>query len=110
MDYAYEVNWFDKHVGEMVEILEENGELDNTLIVITSDNGMPFPRVKGHMYDMDFRLPFVAYHNGLIEPGTQIDELYSFMDLAPTFLNVAGIESDDSMSGNSFAAVLEGKK
>ena len=56
-DYAFEVEWFDRHLGRMLDELERRGELENTLVVVTSDNGMPFPRVKGQMYEDDFRLP-----------------------------------------------------
>ena len=47
MDYALEVEWFDEQIGRVMKILEEHGELANTLIIITSDHGMPFPRIKG---------------------------------------------------------------
>ena len=50
VDYAYEIEWFDMHLGRMLSKLDEIGELDNTLIIVTSDNGCAFPRVKGQMY------------------------------------------------------------
>ena len=69
LDYAWETEWFDSHLGTMLAVLEERGELDNTLVVVTSDNGCPFPRVKGQMYDDDFRLPFAAMWRVLKRAG-----------------------------------------
>src|SRR5690606_10647487 len=47
LDYAYEVEYFDQRLQTMLRNLEENGQFDNTLVIVTSDNGMPFPRLKG---------------------------------------------------------------
>ena len=57
LDYYVEIEWFDSHLGRMIEALDEAGELDNTLIVVTSDNGMPFPRAKTTLYDWGTRMP-----------------------------------------------------
>jgi len=50
LDYALEVEQFDAHLVRMLEMIEKRGELQNTLVVVTSDNGMPFPRIKGQEY------------------------------------------------------------
>ena len=52
LDYAFEVEHFDRHLGRMLAELEKRGLLDNTFVVVTSDHGMPFPRVKGQAYEM----------------------------------------------------------
>ena len=57
LDYALEIEWFDNHLGRMLKKLEEIGELDNTIVIVTSDNGMPFPRVKGHIFEDACHLP-----------------------------------------------------
>ncbi|MBS14457.1 MAG: hypothetical protein CME19_23070 [Gemmatimonadetes bacterium] len=80
LDYAFETEWFDRQLGEMITRLESIGELDNTSIVVTSDNGMPFPQVKGQMYDDDFHLPLAvrwgARDAGAGGPGLhQLDRL-----------------------------------
>ncbi len=106
LDYAFEIEWFDRHVGLMLEQLEACGELDNTLVIVTSDNGCPFPRVKGQMFDDDFRLPFVAMWRGRIVPGRVADDLCSFIDLAPTFLELAGLAIHPQMAGRSLTDVL----
>jgi N-sulfoglucosamine sulfohydrolase len=107
LDYAYETEWFDTHLGKMLEKLRAIGELANTLVIVTSDNGCPFPRVKGQMYDDDFRLPFAVMWEGTIEPGRRVDDLISFIDLAPTFLEAAGIPAPDFMAGSSLFDIFE---
>ncbi|WP_342803671.1 sulfatase-like hydrolase/transferase [Pontiella sulfatireligans] len=78
LDYALEVQWFDRHLGLAVEALEERGLLDNTLIIATSDHGMPFPRIKGQLYDEGFHVPMIAYWKGVIRMrlfGHRIDRI-----------------------------------
>ncbi len=106
LDYAFETEWFDKHVGHMLDKLDEIGELDNTLVIVTSDNGAPFPRVKGNMYDDDFRLPFVAMWKDRVKAGRVVEDLCSFTDLAPTFLELAGATIPGGTAGKSLLDVL----
>ena len=90
LDYAYELEYFDSHLGKMLDVLEKNGELDNTIIVVTSDNGMPFPRVKGHVYEFDNHLPLaIMWKQGIKNPGRKVEDFVSFIDFAPTFFDVA---------------------
>lgn len=60
LDYAIEVEAYDAQVGSLLTALEASGEATNTLVIVTSDHGMPFPRVKGHTYDDAHHIPFVA--------------------------------------------------
>jgi len=93
LDYAFEVEHFDRHLGRMLEALERRGLLENTLVVVTSDHGMPFPRVKGQAYDASNRVPLaVLWKKGLRNPGRTVDDYVSFVDLAPTFVEAAGLE------------------
>ena len=97
LDYALEIDYFDSHLGEMIAELERRGELDNTIIVVTSDNGMPFPRVKGQEYEMSNHLPLaIRWPAGIAEAGREIEDFVSFVDLAPTFLDAAGIAWETS--------------
>jgi arylsulfatase A-like enzyme len=109
LDYAFEVEWFDMHLGRMLDALDEIGELENTLVIVTSDNGAPFPRVKGNMYDDDFRLPCVAMWPGRIEGGRVVDDLCSFIDLMPTFLELAGAGVPQDLPGRSLADIFDGQ-
>lgn len=93
LDYAFEIEHFDRHLGRMLETLEERGVLDNTLVIVTSDNGMPFPRVKGQEYERSNHLPLaIRWPAGIEQPGRRVDEFVSFVDFAPTFVEVAGLE------------------
>jgi len=93
LDYALEVEYFDQTLGEVLEVLKNSGELDNTIIVLTSDNGMPFPRTKGHIYEHDNHLPLaISWKGKIVNPGRQVTDFVSFIDLAPTFLELAGVD------------------
>ncbi|WP_114778583.1 sulfatase family protein [Botryobacter ruber] len=95
LDYGYEVEYFDAQLGKMLAILEKRGELENTIIVVTSDNGMPFPRVKGHVYEAANHLPLaVMWKNGIKSTGRKIEDYVSFIDFAPTFLEAAGVSPE----------------
>ena len=97
LDYAYEIEHFDQHLNEMIQLLEAEGLLENTLIVVTSDNGMPFPRVKGQIYEYDNHLPLaMRWGKGIKSPGRIIDDYVNFIDFAPTFLELAGITAVES--------------
>ncbi len=107
-DYFFEVQRFDRELGEMVERLRTLGELDNTLIVITADNGMPFPRAKANVYDAGTRVPFAMRWPGRAKTGLVSNAFISLSDLAPTFLEAAGVTPPDSMSGHSILGVAAG--
>jgi N-sulfoglucosamine sulfohydrolase len=106
LDYAVEIDWFDNHLGKMLKKLEEIGELDNTIIVVTSDNGMPFPRVKANNYEYGIHMPLAVRWGAKVKGGRVVDDLISFIDFAPTFLEAAGINVPDEMTGKSFLNVL----
>jgi len=92
LDYAYEVEHFDRHVGRALAMLEKTGQLENTIVVVTSDNGMPFPRVKGSAYENANHLPLaIRWPKGIKNPGRKVTDYVSFVDFAPTFLEAAGV-------------------
>ncbi|WP_152053534.1 sulfatase family protein [Tautonia marina] len=106
LDYGLEVEWFDTHLGRMLDHLEAIGELENTIIVVTSDHGMPFPRVKGQIYDHGFRLPLAIRWGAKVPSGRTIDDFINVRDFAPTFLEAAGVAVPDSVTGESFFKTL----
>ncbi len=106
LDYAFEIEWFDTQLGKIIQHIRATGELENTIIIVTSDNGCPFPRIKGQMYEQDFRLPLAICWLDQIKAGRTADDLISFTDFAPTFLEIAGIDIHPQMSGKSFLDVL----
>ncbi len=92
LDYAFEIEHFDAHLVRMLALLENRGELDNTLVVVTADNGMPFPRAKGQEYEISNHLPLaIMWRNGISKPGRVVDDHVSFIDFAPTFVELAGV-------------------
>lgn len=102
LDYAFEIEWFDTQLNKMIKILKQKGMLDNTIIIVTSDNGCPFPRVKGQMYEDDMHLPMVLMWKDTVLQHRICTDFISFTDFAPTFLEIAGIEISPSLSGKSF--------
>jgi uncharacterized sulfatase len=110
LDYYVEIEWFDTQLGKMLRLLEEAGELDNTLVVATSDNGMAFPRAKATMYEYGIHLPLAVSWPRGFGGGRRIDDLISFMDFAPTFLEAAGVTVPEAVTGRSFLDVMRSGK
>lgn len=106
LDYYYEIEWFDSHLASMIHKLEEIGELDNTLIVVTSDNGMPFPRAKTTLYDWGVRMPLAIRWGDKVRGGRVVDDLVCHTDFAPTFLEAAGVDVPAEMTGKSLLPIL----
>ncbi len=100
LDHAFALEYFDQHLGQMLEILEEAGELENTIVIATADNGMPFPRVKGQAYEHSNHMPLaIMWPQGIASPGRTVESYTCFIDIAPTLLDAAGVlESDSGMS------------
>jgi arylsulfatase A-like enzyme len=106
-DYYDEISRFDANIGRMLSILEKSGKADNTLIIFLSDNGMPFPRCKGTLYDTGIQTPLIFVWKGRIAPaGVHSNGLISTIDLAPTLLDIAGIPAQPDMYGESFKDIL----
>ena len=98
-DYLGEVQAVDAGVGIILEELEKAGELDNTLIVISGDHGIPgFPRAKCNLYDIGSQVTLAARWPGKIEAGKVINEFVNLMSLAPTFLEAAGEKPNANMT------------
>lgn len=110
LDYLSEVEWVDLQLGRVLKTLKKNGELDNTLIVVTSDNGMPFPRAKANLYEYGTHMPLAICWGEKIIGGRTVDDFVSFTDFAPTFLEAAGVKVPEEMSGKSLMPQLLSKK
>ena len=109
-DYYWEVQRFDTEVGELLKILDADGELDNTLVVISGDNGMPFPRCKSNLYDMGTNVPLAVRWPAVVKGGRVVRDFISLADLAPTFLEAAGLEPTAQMTARSFLDILTSGK
>ena len=115
LDYALEVEHTDHHLVRMIAELEKRGQLDNTLIIVTSDHGMPFPRGKGYAYSASNHVPLaIRWPGGVKNPGRVIEDFVNFTDIAATLLDVAGIAEKDSgmmpITGRSWREIWESEK
>lgn len=112
LDYAIEIEWFDRHLSRMLNYLDSIGELDNTVVIVTSDNGMAFPRAKAFFYEYGIHVPLaISYPDGF--PGERvIEDPVSFTDLAPTLLELTSIKPEKMMpvSGRSILNILKSGK
>ncbi len=115
LDYAFEIEYFDKHLQMMLEKLEEIGELENTIVLVTADNGMPFPRIKGQVYEYSNHLPLaVMWPDGIKNPGRVVDDFVNFIDFTPTYLEVAGLTAEEigmqAVTGKSLTDIFYSDK
>jgi N-sulfoglucosamine sulfohydrolase len=109
-DYYWEVQRFDREVGEILAVLTAQGELENTLVVMTGDNGLPFPRCKSNLYDTGTNVPLAMRWPGHIQRGRTVEDFVSLQDLAPTFLEVAGLKPLPEMTGRSLLRILTSER
>jgi N-sulfoglucosamine sulfohydrolase len=109
-DYFGEVQAFDAGLGVLLAKLEETGELDNTLIVVSGDHGAPgFPRGKCNLYDFGTHVALAARGPG-IRARRVADDFVNLMDLAPTFLEAGSVKPPAVMTGRSLMNVLRSDK
>lgn len=106
LDYYSEIEHFDGHLGRVLDQLEKAGELENTLVVVTADNGMSFPRAKATMYEYGIHMPLAVSWPARAKGGRTVQDLVSFVDFAPTFLEAAGVKAPATLSGRSLLPVL----
>lgn len=110
-DYYFEVQRWDRDVANAMKLLEQTGALENTIIVMTGDHGMPFPRCKGNLYDWGSHVPLaIRWGKQIANPGREVTDFVSFTDLAPTFLSAAGVDVPDVMTGRSLLPILQSER
>ncbi|WP_111707832.1 sulfatase family protein [Lutibacter citreus] len=110
-DYLGEIQAFDTALGEVLQILEQRGELDNTLIVVSGDHGVPgFAHAKSNLYDFGTSVVLAARWPSVIQPNRIVDDFVSLPDLAPTFLELGGVEIPEVMTAKSLLPVFYSKK
>ena len=114
LDYAFEVEHFDTHVGLMLADLKRRGLLENTLVIVTSDHGPPFPRSKGNVYELANHVPLaIMWPKGITTVGRVVDEFVSFVDIAPTLIDVAGLTWQETgmapTAGRTLTDILRGE-
>ncbi|MEJ7911757.1 MAG: sulfatase [Chitinophagaceae bacterium] len=106
--YYDEITRFDHYIGLVENELKRQGVLNNTIIIILSDNGAAFPRGKTRLYDSGMKSPFIVkWSNSVIKKGSSSNSLVSAVDLAPTLLQLAGGGLPASFQGKSFAPLFK---
>ena len=104
--YFQRLRRFDAAVGEMIAALERAGQLENTLIVFTADNGMDFPRSYPNLYDYGTRMFMAMRWGDRVRGGRTVEDFVTLTDLAPTFLEAAGVAVPAAMTGRSLMPIL----
>lgn len=101
--YYDEICRFDQHLGMTLEELEKQGVAENTFVLVISDNGRPFPHCKTGVNVPGVRTPFVVRWPAKIQPGGIRNQLISTVDIAPTILDLAGLDPLPSFQGKSLS-------
>ena len=114
LDYATRVEAFDAEVAALLEVLAESGQADDTIVIVTSDHGMPFPRVKGHCFEAAHRVPLVVrVPAGRAAGGRRVSDFVNFVDFAPTFLELYGLTAETAgmrpITGRSLVDLVAGR-
>ncbi|MBL8240317.1 MAG: sulfatase [Bryobacterales bacterium] len=107
--YYSEIEWYDQQLGKVLDLLEKRAILDDTLIVVTSDNGMPFPRAKVNLYDGGLRMPLAMRWGRRFRGDRTTSALVSHIDIPSTLLSAAGLPNLPGASGQSLLPLLDGK-
>ncbi len=108
LDYYFAVERYDRESGEILKMIEAAGQLDNTIVVMTGDNGWPFPRCKANLLDGGTQQALAVRWPARVKGGRNLNDFISLTDLAPTFLEAAGLKPLPEMTGRSFLGLLTG--
>lgn len=109
-DYYWKVQRYDRETGELLALLQKRGELDQTIVVMAGDNGWPFPRCKANVYEFGTHTPLAVRWPEKVKPGREVDDFVSHADLAPTFLEAAGLTPPREMTARSLLNTLTSGK
>lgn len=104
------IAYMDGEVGEILKQLEADGLADSTIVIWTTDHGDGLPRAKRELYDSGIKVPMIirwpqAFRPEGVEPGAVDERLFSFVDLAPTILSLAGVQVPAYIQGRNFVAM-----
>ena len=105
--YYDEITRMDNEVANVLSLLDSHGLSNETMVVFTGDNGMPFPGAKGSLFRDGVHVPLLVRWNGVIAPGQVRKEVLSLVDLAPTLLDAAGIPPLAKSEGRSLLSTLK---
>lgn len=107
LDYAAEIEQYDRQLELTINYLDSLGMLDNTLIIVTSDNGIAMPHAKATCFEYGIHVPLAIQWKGKIKERQKADQLISLVDLMPTILDAANISyNKNELSGKSLLKTL----
>tara|TARA_B110000305_G_C19448289_1_gene646152 strand:+ start:92 stop:1621 length:1530 start_codon:yes stop_codon:yes gene_type:complete len=109
-DYYNEIQRFDEEVGSYIALLKEMGQVENTIIIVCSDNGWQMPRGLANLYDFGTKIPLIISWPKFFPPGRKVDDFINIKDFAPTLLDLANIPIPEEMNAQSFADILTSNK
>lgn len=108
--YLAEITYFDWQVGEILKTLEESGQAENTLVMLSTEQGWQFAGGKWTNWDLGVHTGIIAKWPNVISPNTETEALVQYADITPTFIDIAGGALNSNLSGSSFLDVLLGEK
>ena len=106
--YLAEVTYFDGQVGAILDLLDKHQLADNTLVIVTTEQGSGFPFAKWTCYDSGLQTALIARWPGNIQPATVSGALIEYVDILPTFLEAAGRKVPVALEGRSLLPVFKG--
>ena len=107
--YLAEITYYDGQVGQILDLLDKHGFSENTLVMVSSEQGSSLPFAKWTLYDPGLGTALLARWPGKIPPGTTTEAMVEYVDVVPTLLEVAGSEPVAGLDGKSFLPVLKGE-
>lgn len=108
--YLAEITYFDSQVGKAMSLVEKNGLTDNTLFIVTSEQGNAFAFAKWTCYDSGLQTALIARWPGRIKAGSNNPAMIEYLDLLPTFIEAAGGTAPPELRGKSLIPVFAGKQ
>ena len=107
--YLAEITFYDSQVGQCLEMIQRFNHFDDTLVMVVSEQGNSFPFAKWCCYDAGLKSGMIVRWPGHVQPKTETNAMVEYVDVVPTFLDAAGIETPEALDGKSFLPVLLGQ-
>ncbi|MEM1442299.1 MAG: sulfatase [Verrucomicrobiota bacterium] len=107
--YLAEISYYDGQIGEILDLLEKHDLADNTIVMVSSEQGSSFPFAKWTLYDAGLKTALVVRWPGKIKGGTRTDAMVEYVDVVPTILEAIGVDATSPLDGKSFFPVLAGE-
>ena len=108
--YLAEITYFDSQCAALLRLLDEQNLASNTLVMVVSEQGSGFPFAKWTCYELGLTSGMIVRWPGNVAAGSKSNALVEYVDITPTFLEAAGLETSDTMDGRSFLPVLLGNR